>query len=143
MLAHSLVTQFRSLFRALSRACTAAVVAVASIASVTSVIPVANAQNVSFFRIGTGGTAGTYYPIGGLLANAISNPPGSRACSEGGSCGVAGLVASAVATNGSVANINGIMSGSLESGFTQSDVAYWAYSGTGTYEESRRSPGCA
>ena len=26
-----------------------------------------------FFRIGTGGTAGTYYPIGGLIANAISN----------------------------------------------------------------------
>ena len=34
------------------------------------------AQDMSFFRIGTGGTAGTYYPIGGLLANAISNPPG-------------------------------------------------------------------
>jgi hypothetical protein len=43
-----------------------------------------------------------------------------------------GLVATAVASNGSVANINGITSGSLESGFTQSDVAYWAYSGTGT-----------
>ena len=34
------------------------------------------AQDIKFFRIGTGGTAGTYYPIGGLLANAISNPPG-------------------------------------------------------------------
>ena len=31
----------------------------------------AGAQEMSFFRIGTGGTAGTYYPIGGLLANAI------------------------------------------------------------------------
>ncbi|MEO8133310.1 MAG: TAXI family TRAP transporter solute-binding subunit [Betaproteobacteria bacterium] len=97
-------------------------------------VPPANAQTPSFFRIGTGGTAGTYYPIGGLLANAISNPPGSRPCAEGGSCGVPGLIATAVASNGSVANINGIMSGSLESGFTQSDVAYWAYSGTGTYE---------
>ena len=92
------------------------------------------AQDIKFFRIGTGGTAGTYYPIGGLLANAISNPPGSRACADGGSCGVPGLVATAVASNGSVANINGIQSGSLESGFTQSDVAYWAYSGTGVYE---------
>lgn len=35
------------------------------------------AQDLQFFRIGTGGTAGTYYPIGGLIANAISNPPGS------------------------------------------------------------------
>jgi uncharacterized protein len=92
------------------------------------------AQDLKFFRIGTGGTAGTYYPIGGLLANAISNPPGSRACADGGSCGMPGLVATAVASNGSVANINGITSGSMESGFTQSDVAFWAYTGTGVYE---------
>lgn len=91
-------------------------------------------QDIKFFRIGTGGTAGTYYPIGGLIANAISNPPGSRECDKGGSCGVPGLVATAVASNGSVANINGITSGSMESGFTQSDVAYWAYTGTGVYE---------
>ena len=94
----------------------------------------AMAQDIKFFRIGTGGTAGTYYPIGGQLSNAISNPPGSRECDKGGSCGVPGLVATAVASNGSVANINGITSGQLESGFTQSDVAYWAYTGTGTYE---------
>jgi TRAP transporter TAXI family solute receptor len=92
------------------------------------------AQDIKFFRIGTGGTAGTYYPIGGMIANAISNPPGSRPCNEGGSCGVPGLVATAVASNGSVANINGITSGQMESGFTQSDVAYWAYTGTGVYE---------
>ncbi|MEO8132405.1 MAG: TAXI family TRAP transporter solute-binding subunit [Betaproteobacteria bacterium] len=97
-------------------------------------VPSVQAQAPSFFRIGTGGTAGTYYPIGGLLANAISNAPGSRPCAEGGSCGVPGLIATAVASNGSVANINGITSGSMESGFTQSDVAYWAYTGTGTYE---------
>lgn len=99
------------------------------------------AQDIKFFRIGTGGTAGTYYPIGGLLANAISNPPGSRACADGGSCGVAGLVATAVASNGSVANINGVQSGSMESGFTQSDVAYWAYTGTGVYEGKPKVPG--
>ena len=97
-------------------------------------VTAATAQDIKFFRIGTGGTAGTYYPIGGLIANAISNPPGSRACSEGGSCGVPGLVATAVASNGSVANINGITSGQMESGFTQSDVAFWAYTGTGVYE---------
>ncbi|SOC05269.1 hypothetical protein SAMN05877809_103413 [Rhodobacter sp. JA431] len=96
--------------------------------------PVAQAQDMSFFRIGTGGTAGTYYPIGGLLANAISNPPGSRPCDEGGSCGVPGLIASALSANGSVANINAIAGGSLESGFSQSDVATWAYTGTGIWE---------
>ena len=36
------------------------------------------ADKMTFFRIGTGGTGGTYYPIGGLLAHCISNPPGSR-----------------------------------------------------------------
>ncbi|MTH77122.1 TAXI family TRAP transporter solute-binding subunit [Paracoccus aestuariivivens] len=94
----------------------------------------ATAQEMSFFRIGTGGTAGTYYPIGGLIANAISNPPGSRACEDGGSCGVPGLVATAVASNGSVGNINAINGGQLEAGFTQSDVAYWAQTGTGLWE---------
>src|SRR3546814_19548204 len=44
----------------------------------------ASAQNVSFFRIGTGSTAGTYFPIGGLTASAISSPPGSRDCKGGG-----------------------------------------------------------
>ncbi len=92
------------------------------------------AQDMQFFRIGTGGTAGTYYPIGGLIANAISNPPGSRGCEEGGSCGAPGVIATAVSSNGSVANINGIMGGTLESGFVQSDVATWAQTGTGVWE---------
>ena len=92
------------------------------------------AQTPQFFRIGTGGTAGTYYPIGGLIANAISNPPGSRPCDKGGSCGVPNLIATALSANGSVANMNAIGSGQIESGFSQSDVAYWAYTGTGIYE---------
>jgi uncharacterized protein len=72
-----------------------------------------------FFRIGTGGTAGTYYPVGGMIANAISTDK---------------LVSTAVATNGSVANVNGIVGGSMESGFSQADVATWAYTGTGIWE---------
>ncbi|MBV8412815.1 MAG: TAXI family TRAP transporter solute-binding subunit [Alphaproteobacteria bacterium] len=94
----------------------------------------AAAQDITFFRIGTGGTSGTYFPIGGLIANAISNPPGSRACTDGGSCGVPGLVATAVASNGSVANVAAIASGGMQSAFTQSDVAYWAYNGSGIYD---------
>ena len=90
-------------------------------------------QDITFFRILTGGTVGTYFPIGGLIANAISNPPGSRPCSDGGSCGVPGLVATSVASNGSVANVAAIAAGSAQSGFVQSDIAYWAYTGTGIY----------
>lgn len=72
-----------------------------------------------FFRIGTGGTGGTYYPIGGIIGNAISSDK---------------INVSAVATNGSVANVNAIVGGSLESGFSQADVATWAFTGTGIYE---------
>src|SRR5262249_9800195 len=64
---------------------------------------------------------------------AISNPPGSRPCNEGGSCGVPGLVATSVASNGSVANVAAIAAGSAQSGVAQSDIAYWAYTGTGIY----------
>jgi TRAP transporter TAXI family solute receptor len=92
------------------------------------------AQELKFFTIGTGGTAYTYYPVGGVIANAISKPPGSRECGEGGSCGVDGLIASAVSSRGSVDNVNAILSGLRNSGFAQSDVAYWAYTGTGTME---------
>jgi len=106
----------------------AAAVAFGTLASV------AFAQDLKFFTIGTGGTAYTYYPVGGVIANAISKPPGSRECGEGGSCGVEGLIASAVSSRGSVDNINAITSGLRNSGFSQSDVAYWAYTGTGTME---------
>lgn len=91
-------------------------------------------QDITFFRILTGGTVGTYFPIGGLIANAISNPPGSRPCNEGGSCGVPGLVATSVASNGSVANVAAIAAGTAQSGFVQSDIAHWAYTGTGIYQ---------
>ena len=92
------------------------------------------AQELKFFTIGTGGTAYTYYPVGGMIANAISKPPGSRECGKGGSCGVPNLIASAVSSRGSVDNVNAIISGLRNSGFAQSDVAYWAYTGTGTME---------
>ncbi len=101
----------------------------------------ARAQDITFFRIGTGATAATYFPIGGLIANAISNPPGSRACADGGSCGVPGLVATSVASNGSVANANAIAAGTMQSGFVQSDIAYWAYTGTGIYEGRPKADG--
>jgi TRAP transporter TAXI family solute receptor len=96
------------------------------------------AQDITFFRILTGATVGTYFPIGGVIANAISNPPGSRPCDQGGSCGVPGLVATSVASNGSVANAAAIGAGAAQSGFVQSDVAYWAYTGTGIYEGKPR-----
>lgn len=107
---------------------------VAGVAMVVGLASIASAQDLKFFTIGTGGTAYTYYPVGGVIANAISKPPGSRECDAGGSCGVEGLIASAVSSRGSVDNVNAIISGLRNSGFAQSDVAYWAYTGTGTME---------
>src|SRR5262245_2653609 len=72
-----------------------------------------------FFRIGTGGTGGTCYPLGGLIANAISTDK---------------INVSAVAPNGSVANLNGLVGGSMEPGISQADINAWAVSGTGIYE---------
>ena len=79
-----------------------------------------SAHAQQYFRIGTGGTAGTYYPVGGMIANAVSQP--------------GKIIVTAQASNGSVANVNGIAGGALESGFSQSDVATWAQTGTGLYE---------
>jgi TRAP transporter TAXI family solute receptor len=94
-------------------------------------------DEAQFFRIGTGPTSGNYFAIGGIIANAISNPPGSRPCESGGSCGVPGLIAIAQTTRGSVENVDRVASKSLDSGLCQSDVAFWAYSGSGPYRGSK------
>ena len=99
--------------------------------------PLAYADEPRIFRIGTGGIGGTYYPIGGIIASAISSPPGARPCDKGGSCGVPGLVAIAQTSDGSVANVEAVANGSFESGFVQSDIAHWAYSGTGTFRKRK------
>ena len=85
------------------------------------------AQAQQFFRIGTGGTAGTYYPVGGMIANAVSQP--------------GKIVVTAQASNGSVANVNAIAGGAVESGFSQADVATWAQTGSGLYEGKPHVPG--
>ena len=89
--------------------------AVICIAAVTGT---ASAQQ--FFRIGTGGTAGTYYPVGSMIAAAVSQP--------------GKIVVTALPSNGSLANVNGVAGGSIESGFSQADVATWGQKGTGIFQ---------
>jgi TRAP transporter TAXI family solute receptor len=96
----------------------------------------AASQEIQYHRIGTGSTAGTYFPIGGIIASAVSKPPGSRDCDAGGSCGVPGLIAVALSTEGSVENVMGIAEGTLESGLSQADISYWAYNGKGIFAET-------
>ncbi len=118
---------------------------IAAVLAVLALVAIANrtpaSEQITFFRIATGGVGGTYYPVGGLIAQAISNPPGSRPCDKGGSCGVPGLVAVAQSAHGSVANIAAVSAGQVESAFAQADVAYWAHTGTGMYLKSGKVDG--
>lgn len=63
----------------------------------------------------TGGTAGTYYAFGGVLAQYISDH--------------SGVQVTAVAGEGSAANIDMLDMGYAQLGFVQSDVAYYAANG--------------
>ncbi len=98
----------------------------------------AQAQDMKFFRIGTGSAGGTYFPIGGIIANAISNPPGSRPCDEGGTCGVPGLVAIAQSTNASAHNVTAINAGQMEGGLTGAATLFFAYHGVGKFEGKQK-----
>lgn len=126
----------RGLMSAIRAAATAALIALAG--AVAAGLPAA-AETLSLFRIGTGGIGGTYYPVAGLVAQAISNPAGT--CEAGAACGVPGLVAVAQSSSGSVANVDDIAAGRIESGFVQSDVAFWAYSGTAAFAAKGRQTG--
>lgn len=73
------------------------------------------------FMFGTGGTAGTYYAYGGVLAQYMKNYAGYRV--------------TAVSTGGSKANIQSIQDGDYQLGFTQSDVMSYAWTGTKSFEK--------
>ena len=107
-----------------------------SVAAVTAafLVGAAQAADPTFFRIGTGGAGGTYFPIGGTIANGISAPPGSRACDKGGQCGVPGLIAIAQSTTASVFNNAAVQNGELEAGLAAADVTRSMYMGEGKFE---------
>ena len=73
------------------------------------------AQN--FINIATGGTSGTYFPLGGALADILNN-------------NIPGTNASAQSTGASVANVNLLSQGKVEIAFIQNDIAYYAANGT-------------
>lgn len=96
-----------------------------------------NAQSTKVVRIGAGPTGATDFPFGGLIANAISNPPGTRDCDRGGNCGVPGLIAVAQTTVDPVENLKAISRGDMEIALSQADVAAWAYRGTAAFQGQR------
>ena len=70
---------------------------------------------------GTGGTAGTYYAYGGVLAQYMRN--------------FANVKVTAVSTGGSKVNVQSIQDGDYQLGFAQSDVMTYAWNGTRAFEK--------
>ena len=85
----------------------------------------AAAQDRVFVGIATGGTGGTYYPLGGMLAQLISN----EADVEGKR-----ISATAETGNASVANAGLLAQGSIETAFVAADILDAAYKGANQFE---------
>lgn len=83
------------------------------------------AQERVFFGIATGGTGGTYYPLGGMLAQLISN----TAELEGRR-----LSATAETGNASVANAKLLGRSEIETAFVAADILDAAYKGVNQFE---------
>ncbi len=77
-----------------------------------------------FLNIATGGTAGTYYPLGGALAELLNQ-------------NIKGMNASAQSTGASVANVNMLKDGSVDIAFIQNDIAYYAANGKEMFKENK------
>ena len=86
-------------------------------------------ENLTYLRVGTGPTGEAHFHIGGLIASALSNPPGSQPCERGGNCGVPDVIGLAISTNGSAANAEALGKGRLDLALVQADVGMWAFQG--------------
>ncbi|MDW8369192.1 MAG: TAXI family TRAP transporter solute-binding subunit [Geminicoccaceae bacterium] len=86
----------------------------------------AGAQERIFFGIATGGTGGTYYPLGGMLAQVISN---------NATVGGKKLAATAETGNASVANAKLLGRGEIESAFVAADILDAAYRGVNQFKD--------
>lgn len=84
-------------------------------------------------RIGSGGVGGNYFVLGELVGGVISHPASSLPCGHGGTCGIHNLQTQNITTAGSLANLNKLQKGEIDSAFVQSDIAFWAYTGTGIF----------
>ncbi len=78
-------------------------------------------EKEQFINIATGGTAGTYYPIGGAIAEVLNKN---------------GMNASAQSTGASVANINMLKDKQVELAIVQNDITYYAVNGQEMFKDS-------
>jgi len=87
------------------------------------------------FQISTGSTTGTYFPVGSLMAQLLSHPPGVGRCEAANICGPSGLIVSTRASQGSVANVLAVNSAMVTSGLAQTDVVALAVAGQGPFRK--------
>lgn len=81
----------------------------------------ASADEPEFLSMLTGGTSGTYYPLGGAIAKIISDETG--------------IQTDAISSNASADNIIALRDGEAEIAMTQTDVAAYAVEGINVFEE--------
>lgn len=103
----------------------AAAVAASMVVAVAAVGPAASAERI-FFGIATGSTGGVYYPLGGMIAQVISN----NAQVDG-----ARIIATAETGNASVANARLLQDEAIEAGMMGADIADQAYRGTAQFDD--------
>ncbi|MDL2317487.1 TAXI family TRAP transporter solute-binding subunit [Eubacteriales bacterium OttesenSCG-928-A19] len=83
------------------------------------IAPSAHAE--TFLSIATGGTSGTYYPLGGDIANLFNST-------------IDGIKANAQATGGTAENLRLINAGDAELGTVQNDVSAYAFEGIDSFD---------
>ncbi len=95
-----------------------------------------SAQELSYFRVGAGQPGTPIAELAGLIGGAISNPPGSRGCDEGGSCGIPGMIGLAQTSSGSVENLSQLRGKLIESAVAQADIANFAFTGKDAFKSA-------
>ena len=91
------------------------------------------AQETRFFRVASGPSESSMFQVASLIGQTVSSPPGARECARGGTCGVPGMIVVNQTTAGSLANIDLVAAGRIDSALCQADLAYWAFHGTGPF----------
>ena len=97
----------------------------AAATAVLGALPAARAQGRIFFGIATGGTGGTYYPLGGMLAQLISNKV---------VIGGQKMSATAETAGASVANAQLLGRKEIESAFVAADILDAAFNGKSQFD---------
>ena len=97
------------------------ILGLAALASLAAAPALAQQKTIA---IGTGGTGGVYYPLGGAVANVLSKK-------------LPGVQATAEVTGGSVDNLKLIASGQSEIGFSMADAALDAADGKDKFKSGK------